>query len=133
MTVSFTAFGKPVPKARPRVARYSTYTPQSTTDYEKLIADAWKRKGAEMFPENTPLEIEVHAYFPIPTSLSKKKQNALHEKPHLKRGDLDNVVKSILDALNELAFKDDSAVYSIKADKHYAFTPRTEITITDRS
>lgn len=86
MTISFTAFGTPVPKARPRVTKYGAYTPKSTKDYEKSIADAWKRKNVDKFPDDTPLEIEVHAYFPIPTSLSQKKQNAINEKPHLKRG-----------------------------------------------
>lgn len=43
--------------------------------------------------------------------------------------DLDNVSKSILDALNEIAYKDDSQVISLWITKERSFNPRVEVEI----
>ena len=129
MIVRFFVPGKPVPKGRPRVTKWGTYTPKSTVEYERRIKNAWLDLKALPFPPNTPLFINVHVHFEIPKSESKKKRAALNGQPHTKRGDLDNVVKCVLDALNEMAFPDDSAVVAIFADKYWDENPRTEITI----
>ena len=48
-----------------------------------------------------------------PKSWSKKRKEAAHEKPHLSKPDLDNLVKGTLDAL----YEEDSVVYEIQAIK----------------
>jgi Holliday junction resolvase RusA-like endonuclease len=47
------------------------------------------------------------------------------------RPDLDNVIKSILDALNGVAYSDDSAVISVTAEKRYAENPRVDVMLTN--
>ena len=37
MSITFTVLGEPVGKARQRVTRFGTYTPEATTMYENLI------------------------------------------------------------------------------------------------
>ena len=37
--------GKPQGKARPRVTRYGTYTPESTKRYEELIRACWLQQA----------------------------------------------------------------------------------------
>ena len=128
--IKFIVPGTPVPKARPRVTRRGTYTPKKTRAYEQAVYTAWKEQSGVSFPAGAPLVAYIYAHFPIPSSLSKKRQQELVGKPHTKqRGDLDNVVKSVLDALNGCAFPDDCVVCRIHAEKDYMAEPSTEITI----
>ena len=48
-----------------------------------------------------------------------------------KKPDLDNVIKAVLDALNGVAYKDDSRIVRIEARKEYSDSPRLEIHIKD--
>lgn len=67
---------------------------------------------------------------PVPCSLSKPKKKALLDVfYHLKRPDVDNLLKLVCDALNGVAWKDDSDIASIFAVKGYSEHPRTEIEI----
>ena len=130
MRITFTVPGRPVPKGRPRVTRFGTYTPEATRNYERSVRESWESQSGQFFPEGVPIEVHVTAHFPIPDSCSKKRRAALDGAPHTQhRGDLDNVVKSVLDALNGFAFPDDCAVCSILAYKDYRPEPSTEVTI----
>ena len=130
MIISFTVPGRPVPKGRPRVTRHGTYTPKATLEYERSVLNSWREQSGQFFPDGTPLYVCVTAHFPIPESASKKRRAALEGAPHTQhRGDIDNVVKSVLDALNGFAFADDSAVCCLRAYKDYRTEPSTEVTI----
>lgn len=119
-SVQFIVPGRPVPKGRPRVTRHGTYTPKSTQQFEAAVRAAWEKSGAAPFGENEPLDLRVWAYFPIPKATPKRSRKAMALAPHLKRGDLDNIVKSVMDALNGYAYPDDAAIWSIEAYKLYA-------------
>jgi hypothetical protein len=55
--------GKPVPKGRPRFARNGgVYTPKTTADYEKRIAEAWRDKYGDKQVEPHNLVIHVDVY-----------------------------------------------------------------------
>ena len=41
--------------------------------------------------------------------------------------DADNILKAILDALNEVAYDDDRYIYKIVIERFYAEIPRTEV------
>ena len=130
--IQFVVPGPPVPKARPRVTQYGTYTPKRTLDYEKAVYTAWKQQSGVVFQADTPLIVYVYAHFAIPKSLSEKKKQALVGQPYTKqRGDMDNIVKAVLDALNKHAFADDSAVCAIVALKDYQPTPTTTVIIKE--
>jgi Holliday junction resolvase RusA-like endonuclease len=50
--------------------------------------------------------------------------------PHIKKPDADNVAKAVLDALNGLAFEDDSRIYVLNVAKRYTLVePRVEVTM----
>lgn len=122
--------GRPVPKGRPRVTRHGTYTPKSTQIFESAIRTAWLKCGEKPFEDGEALEVMVKAYFPIPSGTPKSKRGKLHLTPYLKRGDIDNIIKAVLDALNGYAYKDDSAVYSVYGRKIYTDDePFTVVTI----
>ena len=73
------------------------------------------------------IRLEVTFYMPIPASLSKKKHNELIEQHyHIKKPDLDNLVKAVCDSLEGTYFKNDSQICEIIAKKVYDENPRTE-------
>lgn len=113
--------GEPVPKARPRITRRGTYTPAKTRNYESTIRLAFiiKYPEAEIWPGR--VKISIDAYIGIPKSANKrtKVKMALGEISPLTKPDLDNLIKTVLDALKGLAYKDDTQVCSIMANKHY--------------
>ena len=128
--VSFTVDGRPVPKGRPRVTRHGTYTPKSTQIFESAIRAAWLECGEKPFEDGEALDVMVNAYFPITSGMIKRKRGGLDLSPYLKRGDIDNIIKAVLDALNGYAYKDDSAVYSVYGRKIYTIgEPFTAVTI----
>jgi len=64
---------------------------------------------------NFPINLKLVFWLPRPTSLSKKVEY------HLKRPDLDNLCKSTMDAMTKAgAWKDDSQIYRLTAEKFYA-------------
>lgn len=127
--IIFTVPGVPQGKGRPRVTRNGTFTPKKTRDYEKKVRDCYIAQGGQMFPDDTPLFASITAIFPIPSSLSKKRRALFNGKRYCKKPDADNVAKAILDALNGVAYRDDSAVSSLLVDKSYGDAARVTVSI----
>ena len=46
-----------------------------------------------------------------------------------KKPDIDNVVKAVLDALNGVAYRDDTQVVELHVRKSYSEKPRVEVSI----
>jgi len=119
--VQFEILGKPIAKGRPRVTRNHTYTPQRTVDYENLVRYSYLEKylGADVL--TGPLAMELIFIFIKPKS----------SKNHypVARPDTDNLIKSVTDGLNKLAYKDDSQIIQINARKEYGNTDRTIVRI----
>lgn len=133
MTLEFTVPGAPVGKGRPRMTKAGhTYTPQNTVQYENFVRyHYYLQCGRAKFDPDIPLDVRMVAYFPIPKSLSKKKQ-LLMRKNRLrptKKPDCDNIAKSILDALNNIAYHDDSQVVDHQLRKFYSDDPRVTVKI----
>lgn len=121
MKVKFTIPGVPVPKARPRVVRGHAFTPKKTKDYETLVKDVYNLTVGEYLGDSA-IVATIDLYFPIPESYSKSKKRRIAdgEIKHTKRPDVDNCAKAILDALNEVAYKDDAQIVESHITKHYA-------------
>lgn len=121
--IKFVVEGKPQAKQRPRATRIHgynrIYTPRKTANYEKSVAIAYKKAGGKRF-EQCAIEIMIDAYFASPSKVSKKKREALIGTYYMKhKGDLDNICKSILDGLNNVAYSDDVQVVKLEAVKRY--------------
>lgn len=120
----FNVPGKPQGKPRPRFSSRGKYvhafTPKSSLDYEKKIRDAYIEAGGGKIDGG--VAISISAYFEIPKSYTKKRVEAIknYEELALKKPDIDNICKSVLDALNGVAYDDDSQVFSLIATKEYA-------------
>ena len=127
-------YGEPQAKGRPRFAKrgnfISTYTPKETLSYENLVKVEYREQCANYYPEKE-LTCEITAYFGIPKSTSKKKEKFMIEKEirPMKKPDIDNIAKIILDALNGVAYKDDTQIVNLIVRKYYSDRPRIEFDI----
>jgi Holliday junction resolvase RusA-like endonuclease len=118
----------PIPKGRPRFYGGHAVTPEKTRKYEKLIRDSWTHG----IVEGKSIMVDIEFRIPIPQSYSKKKKAELEWTPQNKKPDLDNLVKAVLDALNGVAFEDDSLISDINASKTYAEEPGVYIMVHGR-
>ena len=137
MNLEFNVEGTPVPKARARVVmrgKYpGAYTPQKSKNYETIVADAARlamnEAGLSMTSE--PCGVSLIFSLPIPKSASKKQVKCMSngEKMHIKKPDLDNLIKQVFDAMNGIVWCDDSQVVSVTAIKVYSEVPSASIRI----
>lgn len=125
MIVTFEVPGTPVAKGRPRFTSTGrSYTPEKTVAYENLVKLSYAQAGLPKL--NGAIHATIVACFPIPKSTSKKQADLMRNGQvwHTKRPDGDNIAKAILDALNGIAFDDDSQVSTIVVIKRYADDPK---------
>lgn len=127
----FTIAGDPRGKQRPRFngKTGSAYTPSETVAYEKRVKYGYVMEGGKKLVD-VPVRIEVWAFFRIPTSISKKKQEAMVGQPATKKPDIDNILKIVLDGLNGAAYDDDKQV--VQAMVHKCYWPEPKVTIEVR-
>lgn len=121
--MDFIVDGRPQGKQRPRFSRISktVYTPNKTAKYEKQIAKAYTDSGGRYIQAGCYVSVTVHAFFPVPKSYSKKRREDCLERvlrPD-KKPDMDNILKVVLDALNEVAYEDDKQVVELIGRKYY--------------
>ena len=137
--IQFTVYGTPVGKGRPKFSTFNghatAYTPAKTVNYENLVklSVQQQQRGLKPFDKDVPLQADIIAYFPIPKSTSMKRRKMMLEGKirHTKKCDADNLAKSILDALNGIAFYDDSQVCELAVSKYYSDEPRVDIIIRE--
>lgn len=136
--IKFEVLGTPVGKSRPKFSTVNghavAYTPAKTANYETLVRLSYQQQiGAFMFDKDKPLRAIIRAFFPIPKSASKKKREQMEAGKirHTKKCDADNIAKACLDALNGIAFYDDSQVCELSISKFYGDTPKVEIIIDE--
>lgn len=134
MRYELTVFGQPVGKGRPRFTHSGhAYTPEKTKEYENLVRGTFISSYPKAIPLEDAVRAEVVAYYAIPTSYSKKKQQEclyghiqVQSKP-----DVDNVSKIILDSLNGYAYIDDKQVVELHVIKMWSHEPRVEVNIEE--
>ena len=134
--IRFVVMGDPKGKQRARQTfqggKVRSYTPAQTVQYEKRIA--WVCKNAlrgSGYAAGTPLCAEIWCYMPIPKSASKSLAERLNGEWHTKKPDGSNILKSVEDALNQLAYEDDAQIAAIHVYKVYDLCPRVEVKITE--
>jgi len=114
------------------------YQPAVVVNYANWVKQcfmtAYPEHRAEIF-KGSMLSIKTIAYFEIPKSKPLKfiygAQNG-YLRPIVKP-DTDNISKNIKDALNKIAFPDDSQIVEEIIEKRYSDNPRAEIIIKDIS
>lgn len=106
-----TVYGNPLPKERPRVVNGHAYTPARTKAWEREIATAYRAQGGPLF--TGPVAVYVWCY-----------------RGDRRRVDCDNLLKCCMDALNDVAWRDDTQIVELHAWKGSdPGNPRLEIEI----
>ena len=109
MVVEFHIAGRPVAKERPRLGAHGVYTPARTMHFERDVASAYLAAGGRKDDTYSgPVAVCVQITRPMPSSWPRWRKR---EPGSCTVGsDCDNVLKSILDGLQGVAFKNDSQV-----------------------
>ena len=137
--LKFEVPGSPIGQGRPKFSTINghavAYDPEKSRNYKAyvrlLATQAMKEQGFTMI--DGPCCLDIMAFFEVPKSKSKKfKERALLglERP-TKKPDLSNIVKGIEDALNGLAYKDDSLIVFLSVAKCYSEVPRVEVILRE--
>lgn len=125
---------EPVAQARPRARRLGKgirlYDPPKTATFKRKLHKLAKESYHDK-PLDGELEVTVIFGRSVQKSISKKerKLRLLGRHRPIVKPDLDNYVKSALDALTGVLWKDDNAIVKLVAEKRYMEQPRIEIEV----
>lgn len=112
-------------KGRPRFTRSGhCFTPAETVAYEKKIRAAYLAEGGTMMAG--PLEMRVAIVLGLPKKTDKFAGQWCEKRP-----DVDNVIKIVCDALNGVAYQDDSSVTVVSAWKTWGPADLLSVTLTE--
>ena len=136
--ITFIVDGTAVPKQRPRITRGGqAYTPKKTRDYEGRVRKAFLSSYQGFMPVfggDVPVRVSIEVIQQIPKSWSNSKTlKAEHGEVATvsRNGDLDNIAKSIVDALKGYTFKDDAQVTTLMISKRYGADPYVTVRIEE--
>lgn len=130
---SFFIAGEVQAKQRPKFNGRFAYTPKETVEYENLVKLQYQAQcGNYRYPDDVPLAVTIFARLEPPQSASNiKKTRMLNQEEYpLKKPDVDNIAKIILDALNGIAYRDDKQVVELIVKKSYAGESGVGVTIS---
>lgn len=127
--IVFEMWGKPQGKARARtfynhrLGRSQSVTPTNTVLYENYIKECYKAtESSEFWFNKEPLAMKIVALFEIPKSFTKKQRADIKNGLLFptKKPDADNIAKVVCDALNGVAYTDDTQIIDLHILKFYA-------------
>lgn len=124
--------GKPMGKQRARTLKNGfSYTPEKTVSYENMVKLVYHESGGTYM--EGPLKACIKIVHDIPKSTSKKNREKMLRGELLptKKPDIDNVQKIIFDALNGIAYKDDTQIVAVMAEKTYGSNPYVEVSLEE--
>ena len=121
MRCIFEVAGKPFGKARHRTGRYGAYNPASNVEHEKRIREAYLEARGILDPTDAPVGVCIEAFFEIPKTAIRKRKPSLIEPGDVYMGKPggDNILKSVKDALNKVAYLDDKQVVQEVCTRRY--------------
>lgn len=121
LTIPIKAVGKERPRFHPQF-KYA-YTPKKTKDFENQIATYFsiymRRNGFEM--EEGPVCVDITVFNKVPKSWTKRRREdaLMGDIRPIKTPDGDNILKAILDSLNDIAYMDDKQVVQFHFNRLY--------------
>ncbi len=119
-------------KARPRFSRGHAYTPKATSDAQETIAASYVEAccgDALKASDGVPVAVAVLTTRNVKSGFRRRDGDA-HDD--LQKPDADNIAKLVLDALNGVAYEDDSqvfALYVLKLPRRRGNEPTTYVGI----
>lgn len=132
MGITFTILGEPQGKARARTGKGFAFTPEKTVNYEALVKTMYYSNYNNL-KLHGPLKITIYAFMSIPKSSSNKKHESMRKGEILpvKKPDWDNIGKIVTDALNKIAYDDDSQIVHATVIKTYGEIPRVTVELEE--
>lgn len=124
-SIRFTIPGQPMGKGG------LSFTTASSLGYENQVKNACIEKCEQRQANYSgPVAVDITAFYPFPSSYTNKKHAEIWvvDRP-MKKPDLDNIAKIILDALNHVAWQDDKQVVCMVLTKKYAKVPGVSVGI----
>ena len=123
--------GNPIPWKRPGGKRIRYDTQAKEKEQIRWVLRSQLRSD----PLTNPLLVDIIFFFPIPKHISsvKKKEMLNGMIHHMKKPDVDNCAKFILDCMNDVVFLDDSQISDLHVRKQYSMKPGTYIRVTPLS
>jgi Holliday junction resolvase RusA-like endonuclease len=122
-----------IPKEKMSKIFIQQYPDPKTEAFEKMLAEYASLCMRGKAPTENPVALLVHAFKEIPVSWSKTdkaKAEAGYIVPTSKP-DGDNYLKAVQDALNEIAWKDDSQVVDARVIKRYSTEPALRVEVRE--
>lgn len=134
LAIFFTVPGQPHGKGRPRASSRGgfvrLYTDEKTRIYEELVGKCARAAMGAAEVLETPTAVRITAFYYMPISWSKKKrQLAMLGEIVPGKPDLDNISKSILDAIQGIVIDDDKNVIKLTVEKRFSLQPCVEVCI----
>lgn len=111
--------GSPRPRFRNTGRYVQTYMPASYTKHKDFIR--------EQMPNvllNGNLKVTLSFYFKVPKRWSNRKKLLAIGQYKRTKPDIDNLIKTVLDAANDHLWKDDNQIVEIHSFKQYAEEPK---------
>lgn len=119
-TASFVVLGVPKPKPRAKVTRFGNFLPAAYTEWRERVKDEAGVVFAELADRGEPWDATGSAY----------EVRCRFFVERMDRGDLDNLIGGLLDALNRFAWADDRLVVEVRGTKQLdKEQPRMEVEI----
>ena len=108
-------------QGRPRFARSGhAYKDAASRAYEGKIAQCWVEQSGACF--DGPVRVSISVWRHLPRS----KPKGVTSEPDMLKPDADNIAKAVLDALNGVAWQDDSQVVALSVRKYPRLRVPTE-------
>ena len=101
----FTWVGRVRGQGRPRFGNGHAYESEGDVDYKRAIRDMYVKKGCGYFGA-APISVTIDVVRHLPIGTPKR----IASMYDLQKPDVDNIAKSVLDALNGVAWDDDKQV-----------------------
>lgn len=129
--ICLTIPGPPVGKQRAHVCKTGrAFTPAKTVNYEALVKQTFAAKYPDFVPMPGPVRMILSIYLMESKETQRKLKKGNVVYPTIKP-DISNILKSIEDALNGLAYVDDKQIISVYAEKKNSLRPCVEIIVAE--
>ncbi|MCO4095724.1 RusA family crossover junction endodeoxyribonuclease [Macrococcoides canis] len=123
-------FEKPMPSPRPRFRNagkfVQTYMPTSYTKHKEYI----QRQMPKLLIENS-IKLTILFEMPMLKNWSNPQKQRMIKAYHSKKPDIDNLLKTVLDAANGHLWIDDGQIVEIHSAKRYAETTKIKIKLEE--
>ena len=121
------------PRATGRGRFIRVYDPPKTAKFKRELKQLSRleMQGKDKF--DSAISVTIKFFRKVQKSVSKK-EHARRTQGHVRpivKPDLDNYIKSTLDALNGVIWTDDATIVELNTSKWYADDPRIEIEVKE--